>query len=446
MGLIRAGAESIKSVFADQWREYFYCDAMENDVLVARADRKANRRSSNKKGSDSVITSGSVIAVNEGQCMLIVEQGKVAEICDEPGEFIYDASTEPSLFCGDLSEGVLRTFETIGRRFTFGGDTARDQRVYFVNTREIIGNKFGTVNPIPYRVVDRNIGLDLEISIRCHGQYSFRIVDPVLFYTNVCGNVQEAYRKGELEVQMRSELLTAMQTAFAKVAAEGIRYYELAGHTTEIANVLNAELSDLWSAIRGIEIVAFGISGVKAPEEDEEMIKQLQRTAVFRDPGMAAASLTGAQADAMRAAASNTATGPMMAFAGMNMAAQAGGLNAQNLFAMAQAGRQQEESQRADNRSGAVGAAGSAKDSWRCSCGAAGNTGKFCSECGAPRPAEEWTCSCGAVNRGKFCSECGSPRPAGGYRCSKCGWKPEAGAKLPKFCPECGDPFNEEDR
>ncbi len=428
MGLIRAGAESVKSMFADQWREYFYCEAMEADVLMARGWKKANRRSSNVKGSDNLITDGSIIAINEGQCMLIVDQGRVAEICDEPGEFIYDTSTEPSVFYGNPEESVQRSFETLGRRFSFGGDTGKDQRVYFINTREIVGNKYGTANPIPYRVVDRNIGLDLEISIRCHGEYSFRIVDPILFYTNVCGNVSYEYRREELEGQMRSELLTAMQTAFARIAEQGIRYYQLAAHTTEVAEALNRELSDKWTAIRGIEIVSFGINGVKAPEEDEEMIKQLQKAAVLRDPGMAAATLTGAQADAMKAAASNKSAGPVMAFAGMNMANAAGGMNAQDLYAMART-------------------AGGSREEWICSCGAK-NTGKFCSECGSPRPeAGAWTCSCGATNTGKFCSECGKPKPAAAkrFRCGKCGWEPEDPAHPPKFCPECGDPFDDSD-
>lgn len=416
MGLIRAGAESVKGIFADQWREFFYCEAMDADVLVAKGRKKANRHSSNTKGSDNVITNGSIIAINEGQCMLIVDQGRVAEVCDEPGEFIYEASTEPSVFYGDLDESVERSFQTLGRRFSFGGDTGKDQRVYFINMREIVGNKYGTANPIPYRVVDQNIGLDLEISIRCHGEYSFRIVDPVLFYTNVSGNVADEYRREELEGQMRSELLTAMQTAFAGISEQGIRYYQLAGYTAQIADALNEELSDKWAAIRGIKIVSFGISGVKAPEEDEEMIRQLQRTAVFRDPGMAAASLAGAQADAMRAAASNSAAGPMMAFAGMNMAAGAGGMNAQELFSMSQAGRARQEAfaeQDGRRRTAQENAAEKTDNgTWTCSCGTSGNTGKFCSECGSPRPTDSsWICLCGTKNTGKFCSECGKKKP-----------------------------------
>lgn len=402
MGLIRAGAESVKGLFADQWKEYFYCDAMGTDILAAKGVRRSTRFGSNKKASDNIISDGSVIAVNEGQCMLIVDQGRIAEVCDEPGEFVYDASAEPSFFHGDLEESVMRSFEELGRRFSFGGSAGRDQRVYFVNLREITGNKYGTPAPIPYRVVDRNIGLDLETGVRCHGEYSFRIADPVLFYANVCANVEDVFYREELEGQMRSELLTAMQAALARISARGIRYSELPGYTVQIADALNEELSEKWEKIRGIRIVSFGINGVKVPEEDEKRIKELQMTAVLRSPAMAAATLTGAQAEAMKAAASNTGAGPMMAFAGMNMASSAGGINAQELYRMAGA----QQGYGASQQQVAAGAG------WVCSCGAH-NTGKFCSECGSPCPSpaqSEWICSCGARNTGKFCSECGSPR------------------------------------
>lgn len=427
MGLIRAGADSIKGLFADQWKEYFYCDAMETDVLAARGVKRSGRFGSNKKASDNIISDGSVIAVNEGQCMLIVDQGRVAEVCDEPGEFVYDASAEPSFFHGDLEESVVRSFEELGRRISFGGSAGRDQRVYFINLREITGNKYGTPGPIPYRVVDRNIGLDMETGVRCHGEYSFRIVDPILFYANVCGNVEDVFYREELESQMRSELLTAMQAAFARISAQGIRYSELPGYTVQVADALNGELSEKWEKIRGMRIVSFGINGVKVPEEDEKRIKELQMTAVLRSPAMAAATLTGAQAEAMKAAASNTAAGPMMAFAGMNMASAAGGINAQELYRMAgaQPGYGNGEAQPGygygnagaqpvygQSGYGAVQQPFAPGAGWMCGCGAH-NTGKFCSECGSPRPSQaqgEWTCSCGARNTGKFCSECGNPR------------------------------------
>ena len=432
MGLIKAALGPTGGVLADQWKEYFYCEALPADVLVAKGKKRTGKRSSNKRGSENVISDGSVIAVADGQCMIIVEQGQVVDICAEPGEFTYDMSTEPSVFTGDLSETVPAVLKNIGKRFTFGGEAPKDQRVYYFNTKELVGNKYGTPSPIPFRVVDANVGLDVDISIRCFGEYSYRISNPVLFYSNVCGNVEQSYDRSEIDSQLKSELMTALQPAFAKISEMGIRYSALPGHTLELANALNQVLSQKWSQLRGIEIVSFGVSSVKASEEDEQMIKELQRNAAFRNPTMAAAQLVGAQAAAMQDAAKNQGAGAAMAFMGTNMAGNAGGMNAQSLF---QIGEEQ------------AAKAAPAAEGWICACGAV-NKGKFCAECGAPKPAADgWTCACGAVNKGKFCSECGAKKPAGvpQYKCDKCGWEPEDPTHPPKFCPECGDPFDDGD-
>ena len=444
MGLIKAITSAAGGVMADQWKEYFYCDALETDVLVTKGRKRTNGRSGgNNRGEENIISNGSVVAVNEGQCMIIVDQGKVVEFCAEAGEFTYDTSSEPSLFCGNLGENIKRTFATVGKRFTFGGDTAKDQRIYFFNTKEIMGNKYGTANPVPFRVVDNNIGLDIDISIRCNGEYSYKITDPLLFYTNVCGNVTSDYERSEIDSQLKTELMTALQPAFAKISAMGIRYSAVPAHTMELGDALNDVLSEKWANLRGIEIVSFGINAMKASEEDEAMIKELQRNAVLRNPNMAAATLAGAQAEAMKAAASNKSAGPMMAFAGMNMAAQAGGMNAQQLFQMGQQAAPAQNTAPAPQVSASPVSSG-----WVCGCGQTGNTGKFCSECGKERPAADgWTCACGARNKGKFCSECGAKKPAGEplYKCDKCGWEPEDPKNPPKFCPECGDPFDDND-
>ncbi len=402
MGLIKAITGAAGGVLADSWKEYFYCDAIDEDVLMVKGQKRTSGRSSNTKGEDNIISNGSVIAVNDGQCMIIVDQGKVAEICAEPGEFKYDSSTEPSIFSGNLGESILDTFKAIGRRFTFGGDTGKDQRVYYFNTKEIVGNKYGTANAVPFRVVDNNIGLDIDISIKCFGEYSYRIVDPILFYTNVCGNVDYQYERSEIDSQLKTELLTALQPAFAKISEQGIRYSALPGHTTEIADALNEVLTKSWKEKRGIAVASLGVSSVKASEEDEQMVKEAQRNAINRNPNMAAATLVGAQAQAMQDAAKNP-NGSMMAFAGMNMAGQAGGMNASQLFGMGQ--QQAAPQQAAPQQAAPQQAAG-----WTCSCGTV-NTGKFCSNCGSPNPSAPWTCSCGTSNTGKFCSNCGSPRP-----------------------------------
>ena len=414
----------------------FYCEAIPADVLVTKGVKRTGGRSSNTKGGDNIITNGSVIAVADGQCMIIVEQGKVVDLCAEPGEYTYDSSSEPSLFSGNLSTSIKEVFKNIGKRFTFGGEAPMDQRVYYFNTKELVGNKYGTPSPVPFRVVDANIGLDVDIAIRCFGEYSYRVTNPILFYTNICGNVSHAYTRGQIDGQLKTELLTALQPAFARISDMGIRYSALPAHAGELADVLNEELSGKWRDLRGIEIVSFGVSSVKASEEDEAMIKELQRNAAFRDPNMAAAHLVGAQASAMQSAAKNEG-GAAMAFMGMNMAQQAGGVNAQGLYQM---GRQQ-----------AAAAPAAEAEGWTCPACGRKATGKFCPECGAkkPEPAQGWTCSaCGAVNKGKFCSECGAKKPAGAlqYKCDKCGWEPADPGKPPRFCPECGDPFDENDQ
>ena len=475
MGLIKAAMGAAGGVMADQWKEFFYCEARPSDVLAVKGQKKTTGRSSNTRGDDNIITNGSAIAVADGQCMLIVEQGKVVDFCAVPGEYIYDTSTEPSVFSGDLGDSIKNVFSNIGKRFTFGGEAPKDQRIYYFNTKELTGNKYGTPSPVPFRVVDQRAGIDIDIGIRCFGEYSIRLKNPVLFYTNVCGNVSEDYKTENIAGQMKTELLTALQPAFAKISEMGIRYSALPGHTLELADALNEQLSSKWRDLRGMEIVSFGVSSVKANEEDEQMIKELQRNAAFMDPTRAAAHLVGAQGEAMKAAAANTGAGPAMAFMGMGMAGQAGGMNAQNLFQMGQQQQMQQQMQQAAQpapapavqgwtcscgQSGITGNfcpnCGSKKpepkpaaDSWKCSCGAT-VTGKFCPECGSPRPApaaDGWTCSCGAVNKGKFCSECGKPKPAGvpQYKCDKCGWEPADPLHPPKFCPECGDPFDDGD-
>ena len=212
-------------------------------------------RSSNTKGNDNIISNGSGIAVADGQCMIIVEQGKIVEICAEPGEFTYDSSTEPSIFSGKLGDSIKESFKAVGKRFTYGGDTGKDQRVYYFNTKELIGNMFGTPNPVPFRVVDRNIGLDIDISVRCNGTYSYKISDPILFYTNVCGNVEREYAREEIDGQLKSEFLNALQPAFAKISDMGIRYSALPGHTMELSDAMNEVLTEKWGNLRGLSNV-----------------------------------------------------------------------------------------------------------------------------------------------------------------------------------------------
>ena len=460
MGLIKAGVGSLGGTLADQWKEFFYCDALSPEVLAVKGQKRVSGRSSNTKGSDNIISNGSVIAVADGQCMMIVEQGKVVEFCAEPGQFVFDASTEPSIFTGSFGKSLLDTFKTVGRRFTFGGDTGKDQRVYYFNTKEIVDNKFGTGTPIPFRVVDRNIGLDIDVSVRCNGVYSYKISDPMLFYTHVCGNVEGDYKRSEIDSMLKTEFISALQPAFARISELEVRPSALPAHAEELSTFMNETLSRKWGELRGLQVVSIAMNPISLPEEDAELIKQAQRTAMLRDPSMAAATLTGAQAEAMKTAAGNK-NGAMMGFMGMGMAQQAGGLNAQELYAMGQQQKAAPAAPAADGWKCSCGATATgnfcpscgakkpqpAANGWTCTCGQR-NTGKFCSACGKPRPAEGWTCACGTVNQGKFCQNCGAKKPANEpqYRCDKCGWQPEDPRHPPKFCPECGDPFDFNDQ
>lgn len=409
MGLIKAAFGAAGGTLADQWKEYFYCESLSADVLAAKGEKRGSGRSANKKGDDNIITNGSHIAVADGQCMMIVEDGRVLDVCAEPGAYTYDAGSSPSVFGGILEEGLRGIAKEMWRRFEFGGAAGRDQRIYYINIKEIPGNKYGTPNPIPFRVVDYNIGLDVDISIRCNGEYSYSIVNPMLFYTNVCGNVEHVYTRDRIDSMLKAELLTALQPAFAKISEMGIRYSALPGHTMEIADALNEVLSKKWAQLRGIQVFSFGVNSVTASKEDEDMIKQLQKSAVMRDPNMAAAALAGAQADAMRMAAANKG-GAMTGFMGMGMAQQAGGANLQNLYAMGQQQQAARQNTQVQAAAGQGSGAAPAEGGWTCACGTV-NTGKFCSECGKPKPSAAWTCTCGMVNTGKFCSECGAPRP-----------------------------------
>ncbi|MDR1605002.1 MAG: SPFH domain-containing protein [Gracilibacteraceae bacterium] len=396
MGVIKAAIGAAGGVLADQWKDFFVCESLDADTLAAKGQKRVSRRSSNTRGEDNIITTGSGIIVADGQCMIIVDQGRVADVCAEPGEYTYDASTEPTVFCGNFHEGLRASVQNVKARFALGGSPGKDQRVYYFNMKEIIGNKYGTPNPVPFRVVDKNIGLDIDIAIRLHGEYSYRLVDPILFYTNVCGNVERVYHRSQLDGMLKTELLTALQPAFAKISELGVRYSALPGHTAEFAQALNEVLSPKWTQSRGIAVASIGVNSVTASEEDENMIKQLQKSAVMRNPAMAAAALIDAQADAMRAAAAND-QGALTGFMGLSLAQQAGGANARDIFALQQSG------------------SGTGDQTWRC--------------------------GCGTENEGKFCVDCGQPRPAESARCDKCGWTPAPGGKIPKFCPECGDKF-----
>ena len=435
MGLIKAGIGALGGVMADQWKEYFYCEALDMDTLVVKGRKRVSGRSSNTKGSDNLISNGSVIAVADGQCMIIVEQGKVVEVCAEPGEFVYDKSTEPSIFSGKLGSSILDTFKAIGKRFTYGGDTGKDQRVYYFNTKEIMGNKFGTPSPIIFEVMNKRIGFSRTVNVRCNGVYSYMITNPLLFYTKVCGNVEQAFTRDQIDAQMKTEFVSALQPAFGALAEMELRPAQLPAKVNELRQAMNEALQYEWVESRGITVAKIALNPITLNPEDMKKIQEMEDSMSYgSNAAMMAGRMTSATATAMETAAGNSA-GAMTGFMGMGMAGgvMGGGFNAaQQLYGMGQ----QQQAQQA------------AAGGWKCKCGTIA-TGKFCPECGSPKPADggSWTCACGMKNTGKFCQDCGSKKPAGvpQYRCDKCGWQPADPTKAPRFCPECGDPFDNGD-
>ncbi len=380
MGLIRAGLRAVSGTLRDQWKEFFYCEGLDDDVLVVKGTKQVNGLFAGNRGHDNIISNGSGIVVNEGQCMIIVDNGQVVEVCAEPGEFTYDTSSEPSLFHGDLGDAIIKTLETIKNRFEHGGELGKDQRVYYFNTKELMDNKFGTPNPIMFRVVDSKVGLDLDVSIRMAGVYSYRIADPVLFYTNVSGNVANVFTRDEIDNQLKSEFLSALQPAVGKLSALELRPNEIVNHNLELEQYLNQALSTKWGQLRGLEVVNVAISTVTLPEEDAKAIKDAQLESRYANEDLARGAMVGAIKDA-----AGNPGGAMTGVFGMGaMGSAVGGL--EGLFK------------------------GKETAGWKCECGKV-NDGNFCSNCGKPKPSAGWRCSCGTVNDGNFCSNCGNKKP-----------------------------------
>ena len=418
MGLIRALAAGTSTVLADQWREYFTCDSLAGNVLVAKGQFKTKKRGlfgARNKATEDIITNGSVISVNEGQVALIVSDGKIVDFCAEAGYYKWDSSTEPSMLCGDFFRGLVDSFKRIGYRFTFGGDAGSQQRVYYVNTKEILDNKFGTTTPMPYD----DPYYKTALYIRYFGQYTFRITDPIVFFSSIAGNVGDVYTSDDLKATATDEFMTALDSALARLSAEGIKFSQLPIKQREIASYMSDTLDTEWRQRRGIEIVAVALAKVTPDEDSRKRIEEFDTNVMHAAPDAMAGGMAYAQMRAMRDAANN-ASGAMTGFMGVGMAAGAMGVRGQETLLSTAAELESKRSETAAVKCTACGAAVS---------------GKFCPECGAPAPTaeDEWTCTCGAVSRGKFCPECGTPRPAG-YVCS-CGYK---AASPFKFCPECG--------
>ncbi len=430
MGLIRALVAGTNTVLADQWREYFTCDSLSNDVLVAKGTFKTKKRplfGARNKATEDIITNGSVISVNEGQVALIVADGKIVEFCAEPGYFKWDSSTEPSMLGGDFFGGLVDSFKRVGYRFTFGGDAGSQQRVYYVNVKEILDNKFGTAAPMPYDDPYYRTAL----YIRYHGQYTFRITDPLVFFSDIAGNVTDTYNRDRLVGMCTDEFMTALDTALSLCAAEGIKFSQLPAKQREIAKFMSDTLDSEWHEKRGMKIISVALSKVTPDDESRRRIEEFDTNIMHSAPEAMAGGMAYAQMRAMKDAANNAA-GAMTGFMGIGMAANAmGGAGAQGT--LLQTAQELERQKAAANAAPEAGAA-PAGDSAKCQkCGAPAK-GKFCPECGtAMAGPEEWVCTCGRANTGNFCSGCGGKKPEG-YTC-ECGYHSE---KPFKFCPDCG--------
>ena len=436
-GALNAGLGAAGNVLANQWKEFIYCDSIPDDTLMVKGRKQVSGKSSNTKGEDNVITNGSGIVVNDGQCMIIVENGKVVEVCAEPGKFTYDTSLAPSIFAGSFGQSLIDSFKMLGQQFTYGGQAGNDQRVYYFNTKVIMGNKYGTPAPVPFRLVDSKIFLDLDITIRLNAIYSYRLVDPLLFYTKIAGNVNDTFKAADIEQQLKSEISGKLNTALGKLSAMEIRYNELPLHTEEMSEALKEQLHQKWVVEKGIELVSFDVNSANTTEENEKLIRDAQAEARYQHAGLGAAALTAAQAQALKDAAKNP-NGAANAMFGVGMIGGGmGGGMGNTINALYQQANQEAAAQQ--QAQAAAAAQAQAANMWKSECGR-DNDGNFCTACGKPKPAPAgvWKCECGAENTGNFCPKCGKPKPEVPASTT---WVCACGAENDgNFCTKCGKP------
>lgn len=419
MGIIKATMSAIGGGFADQWLEVLEADDMGDNTLFTKGVkvRKNDKRNSNKKGTEDYISNGSVIHVYPNQFMMLVDGGKIVDFTAEEGYYKVDNAAAPSLFAGGFGASIKESFS----RVKFGGVPSTSQKAYFINLQEIKGIKFGTRNSISYFDSFYNA----ELFLRAHGTYSIKVTDPIKFYTEVIPKNADRVDISAINEQYLNEFLEALGAAINSMSADGIRVSYVVSKSRELSRYMQNELDADWKELRGMEVLSVGLGGLSYDEKSREMIDMRNQGAMLGDASIREGYVQGAVARGMEAAGSNP-NGAAQAFMGMGM-----GMNAGGGFVGAASASNQAQMERDAAKAPAASA-----NSWTCSCGQV-NTGKFCSECGSPKPAPSgsWTCACGAVCTGKFCPECGSPRPAAEWFCTECGAKNEASAK---FCSECG--------
>ncbi len=414
MGIIKAAASAVKGALADSWLEVYEADDLGDQVVFTKG--VCTRQGQNKKKSTDTVSNGSVIHVAPNQFMMLTDGGKVIDYTAEEGYYEVSDSSLPSLLNGEFKDTLNDIFD----RIRFGGQTPSKQKVYFINLQEIKGIKFGTRNPVNYFDNFYNA----ELFLRAHGTYSIKITNPLKFYAEVIPKNDDHVTVSEINEQYLNEFLEALQSALNQMSADGIRISHVTSKSRELGGYMAHVLDGDWNQNRGMEIQSVGIASVSYDEESKKLIHLRNQGAMLSDASVREGYVQGALARGMEAAGSNKG-GAMTGFMGMGMGMQAGGnfLDAASRTNV----RQMQAQQTAQT------ALPASSDAWTCSCGTA-NTGKFCSECGSPKPASaEWTCSCGTVNKGKFCSECGSPKPVSSEWTCSCGTINKG-----KFCQNCG--------
>ena len=424
MGIIKAFFGAVGGTLADQWQEVIEADSMSDTTVFAKGVkvRPADKRNSNKKGTEDIVSNGSIIHVYPNQFMILVDGGKIVDYTAEEGYYKVDNSTAPSLFNGQFGDMLKEGFG----RVRYGGVPSQKQKVYFINLQEIKGIKFGTPTPVNYFDNFYNS----ELFLRAHGTYSIKVTDPIKFYAEAIPRSAERVDIKDINEQYLSEFLEALQAAINQMSVDNIRISQVVSKTRELSRYMANELDEDWKNLRGFEIVSVGIASVSYDEESKKLINMRNQGAMLGDAAVREGYVQGAIARGMENAGSNSA-GAAQAFMGMGMGMGAAG----NFMASASATNAAQMQQQAAQREAQQAAAA---NTWTCACGAK-NTGKFCAECGSKKPeaASGWTCACGKVNTGKFCSECGSPRPADEHWfCTECGHKNNAASK---FCSECGN-------
>lgn len=400
MGIIKAATSAVGGTLADQWLEVIEPDDMSDQTVFTKGVkvRKDAKRGSNKKGTEDVITDGSVVHVYENMMMLLVDGGKIIDYTAEPGYYTVKNDTAPSMFNGGLRESIQESFF----RFKFGGTTPQKQQVFYINLQEIKGIKFGTPTPLQYFDNFYNA----ELFLRTHGTYSIKITDPLAFYANAIPKNADHVDIQEINEQYLAEFLTALNTSINQYSAQGERVSFLTSKSMKLSKYMASVLDEDWKQLRGMEIVAVAVASISYTDESQKLINMRNQGAMLGDPSVREGYVQGAVARGLESAGSNPG-GAMNAFMGMNMGGQ-------NLAGFSQANQNQMQSQQeqqADTKS--------------------------------------WTCpECGTKNTGKFCSNCGQSKPNAApvmpeinMACNACGAAVNLANGVPKFCPECGQPF-----